>query len=897
MTRIAFFLFLYCLTLSLKAQKLAGAEIYYRQLGSKTYLITAHVYRKCDGISLNNLNGFVISDTFKIPMNFARISISKINDTCGNPCNVQNSKSNPGYEKHTYTDTVNFAAAPYNVIVSNNLCQVKFAIHQYLRDFSTTTHSGGNGMFYLDAMLNLCVKLNDLRTPEFSFEPKFNYLYQQVVNYTPAPLAFNKEDSLVFDLAPALHDENTPANYTAGYSSERPMSPYCSPNPATINCTAIPSANPPRGFYFDNNRCEITFFPNRNNEKGTIKFKVSVYRKDSTNKFVLAAYTCREMSARVDSSVNKTPVLRGVANFSICQNTQLCMYQTASDVDTADEVFVEWNNGIQGANIQFLDPNSREKEMQFCWIPNAASGRRNFVAFRAYDKACNANMVSRNHLILKKRQAPVIRNYRRIACNALRLDCIPIDSVYFSLKNYTYNYRVFNINDPSKTLFSSNSRTDTFTTQTAASFGVEVIINNLPENCPYKLIDTFSLGPSKIEITGLKDTVICFNDSLLLGPLTGISNGYQLQWEYPYGKSNAGDTFNALRIKLRSLTLPVVLHVNDSGYCNLSDTLIVYAGGGFNFIVGNQSHSVCKNVVNEIRAVNINRQGTPSWTWFINGINQNVNDTFISRSFNSNAQIVLRASLAIGCSYSDTLNIIAIDKPVINLSDTSVCPGESVNLNPNPYPYPLPLDFLWYRNDTLLNFSDSFLDIEVNKTMSVKLRLENIIGCNAEKTVMLTALPLPLFNIVSDTFFNRYHQISMSTDKPFATYQWSTGASTRNNLFWAYQLGAPGAYTITCTVSDINACTYTDSIRIYTDKFSSVFAPDNSGFKIYPMPIDKQFYIETDVPGLLKIFSLDGRLISDQMLDTGLNLLDTGFLPAGNYLFQFGSIIRIIPRI
>lgn len=895
-SRFSVLLILFSFSFSLKAQKLAGGEIYYRFLGNKTYLITAHVYRKCDQPSLNNLNGYVISDTFKIPMNFARISISKINDTCGNPCNIQNVKSNPGYEKHTYTDTVSFTAAPYNVIVNNNLCQVRFAIHQYLRDFTTTTHSGGNGMFYLDAMVNLCFKLNDLRSPEFSFEPKFNYQYLQPVNYSPAPLAFNKEDSLVFDLAPALHDENTPVNYT-GYSFIIPMSPYCPPNPTTVNCTAIPSANPPRGFYFDKNRCEIIFTPNRNKERGTIKFKVSLYRKDSLNRFVLVAYTCREMSARVDSTGNKLPTLKGVASFSICQNSRLCMYQSAGDTDTSDVVSVEWNYGIPGAFTQFTDPNSREKEMQFCWTPDAASARRNFVAFKAYDKACNVNMVSRNHLILKKKLPPSKRINAKIDCHAYRFETIPSDSQYYSPNGFTYAYRVFSTDSPGITLFSTNRRIDTFFASKAGTYGIELTFNYPAENCPQKYIDTVSLIPSKFKLKGMSDSIICVNDSISLGPFSGIGPGYKLQWEYPFGSKAAGDTFSAVRLKLKTFAMPVVVHVSESGSCRLSDTLMLYSGAGFEFNVKSSDTTFCKNILSEIHARNIIRHGVLAFTWFVNGVNQNVNDTFISRVYNANSQLVLKISDTRGCVYSDTMDIKSVGKPLINLKDTSVCHGAYLRLNPNSLPYPFALDYKWHRNDTLLNISDSFLDIKVDRSMSVRLRLENEIGCHAEKTVAITALPLPLFQIVSDTFFNRYNRINMSTDKPFAKYRWSTGAQTRNNLFWAYELGAAGAYTITCTVTDINACTFTDSIRIFTDKFSTVSSQKEPELVIYPQPFENQLYIYAVEQGLLNIYSTDGRLMTGQNIHAGLNLIPAEMLQPGIYLLQFGTYTQLIVKL
>src|SRR6478672_1494904 len=101
-----------------KAQTIAGAEIYYELVAPLKYKVTAHVYRLCEENPLTGLKANVYGDTVVRAMNFQRISIVKLNDTCGNPCQIQNQISNHGYEKHTFIDTVDFNSAPYNVYVT-----------------------------------------------------------------------------------------------------------------------------------------------------------------------------------------------------------------------------------------------------------------------------------------------------------------------------------------------------------------------------------------------------------------------------------------------------------------------------------------------------------------------------------------------------------------------------------------------------------------------------------------------------------------------------------------------------------------------------------------------------------------------------------------------------------
>src|SRR5574339_47977 len=88
------------------AQRLAGSEIYYERTGNRQYKITAVVYRECDSDPLNSLNTFVFAGNLNQSINMSRVSIEKINDTCGNPCNIKNDVGNAGFERHVYEGSV-----------------------------------------------------------------------------------------------------------------------------------------------------------------------------------------------------------------------------------------------------------------------------------------------------------------------------------------------------------------------------------------------------------------------------------------------------------------------------------------------------------------------------------------------------------------------------------------------------------------------------------------------------------------------------------------------------------------------------------------------------------------------------------------------------------------------
>src|SRR5687768_1140203 len=99
---LLFTLLIFCFIKKSDAQGIGGGEIYYEQLGPKKYKVTAHIYRMCEFSPLNFISAYVIgkpvgSPSIQIFFNMTRVSIKKINDTCGNPCKVQNVASTPGY--------------------------------------------------------------------------------------------------------------------------------------------------------------------------------------------------------------------------------------------------------------------------------------------------------------------------------------------------------------------------------------------------------------------------------------------------------------------------------------------------------------------------------------------------------------------------------------------------------------------------------------------------------------------------------------------------------------------------------------------------------------------------------------------------------------------------------
>src|SRR6185503_18162884 len=102
-------------------------------------------------------------------------------------------------------------------------------------------------------------------------------------------------DSLSFELGDAMKAKATNISKNSPFTSQIPMTPYCPPNPGTVNCRALPNANPPRGFYFDKETGDIVFTPTKCDEAGPVVIEISEWRRDSaTKKMVLIGVTRRD---------------------------------------------------------------------------------------------------------------------------------------------------------------------------------------------------------------------------------------------------------------------------------------------------------------------------------------------------------------------------------------------------------------------------------------------------------------------------------------------------------------------------------------------------------------------------------------------------------------------------
>jgi hypothetical protein len=811
----------------LSAQSIAGGEIYYRQISSQKFLVTAHVYRICQYAPLTQLDAFVIAGNHKIQMNFKRIQIQKIPDTCGNPCNIQNQSSNFGFEKHTFIDTVDLNSSKYNSILNDKLCEVKFAIHQPIRHGAGFTVPNINGnYFYLDAMVKICTGNTNMNSPEFSIEPKFIYACNQSVIYSPGPIDSMDFDSLSYSLETPQRDTNVFITYKTGYSKDVPMTPYCPPTPGNTSCKAIPNAKPSRGFYFNPYSSQLQFTPTNCGEQSLIKMKITEWRRDSFGVVKPIGYVCREMLTKTQIVAdNNPPYLTNTSvQFSKCMNNSLCFTKSLKDnvflpkQTVPDTVNLEFNYGIPQATYTITNPNDREKNFDFCMPANTYknSGVFNF-AIKATDKKCNVNLTSINFTIFNYGQTNFNIKKSLGACNLYKYEISTPDS-------FRTLYGTVSVYDSKQNRkFSSNQLIDSVYLNKNEPFIIEYSFKDQFANCFTSIKDTVNVSNAiyKGFDTQYIDTTVCasYPSKLSFSPSSTIGLS-RFEW---YKNDTLFSTTDSI--------------VSENIYYPSKYKLVVYGNNGCfseskrNYFVANvnanllayDSEILCTDVGSKVIYASTSALKSPiiyNWKYkntdtntFVNQITVPADETFkIYLKATDDRHCIVKDSMLL--KYSVNTNTIAADK-------YSICQDSLVNIFPDSIDSKNLLKYRWNINgkDSSINGLSFIKNIKANTQIVFYSQNKDLcINYDTIDILMAEHPTAQIYFIDSAICWNQLLLVSAQIQPKDSTeFKWYLNDSLLpvQNSFYAVKPDSSGVIRLKLKSKDLCAATVEKSFTVY----------------------------------------------------------------------------------
>ncbi|MDP2174470.1 MAG: T9SS type A sorting domain-containing protein [Bacteroidota bacterium] len=829
MRKLLLFALIFICISSSNAQRISAGEIFYQQIDSFKYVVTAHLYRKCETDPLNAINAFVYADNLKFNMNFKRISILNISDTCGNPCNIQNQKSNSGIEKHTYIDTIDFKEAPYNNILTQKLCTVFFGIHQDMRDTGLTTMN--DDLFYLDAMINICHIGKFVKSPEFNIKPKTKTICNQPITYNPGVLNFDPNDSLGFELSPIENNKGIYTLYKGSFTLQFPLTPYCPPNPGIINCRALPNAKPPRGFYFNKEDCNIHFTPTKCNEKSVFKYRINQYRYNpQTNANELTGYVQREMVLQTfNHKDNNPPFFIGNNKHGVCEDNKICFRINSEDAPflpnqtIADTIDMKWNYGIPDASFKILDSNARVKEGEFCYIPKYLSHRPRveYFAVIAEDRNCHS-FSSKGYMITT---FPTVRskpNYQNIkGCNMITMKNSVLGDSNFLKTSLFYSYRVRKISPQSQVVYTSTKAIDTFRYHTSGRYVIESYIRQT-YNCFYTNFDTFDVEAAFPLDFNKTDTLVCIGDSILLGNKDYNQNLSKVSWEFPVGNKVIDSSNTFLFVQNGNNNIIRMRYSNTN--CLAYKDVLIYSDGGFN--INYQDTGICLKNIIQLKLVNVIPKPPFKTLWIVNGKDSVYKTDYGNLLINSNKSIKVQLIKNPNCFDEKTITISALSIPKFSLTDSSQCHVlnpfitiiDSISNYKNKYSWKI-------DNDIQLD-STKTLQLLFKKNQIIKAKITNDLGCWIEKSIQIANINRPEFEILIPQFCNNQKtkiQLNILTNSPIKSHLWYINNLNTENTGSFLDSVINDSTLIKHVMTDINGCVG------FKEKLA---APNNVSFKI-----------------------------------------------------------------
>jgi hypothetical protein len=784
-------LFFLLLTISLynalNAQKAAGAEIFYEQLDSLKYLVTANVFRKCNTDSLTSVKAYLQVLNNQEIIHLKRISIENISDSCGNPCNIQNKNSNFGFEKHTWIDTVDLSLAKYQTVINGN-CGIRFKLEVPIDnelEFYNTNKS------IVECFINLCHSFGKIKSPQFNIRPKFMTPLNQAYIHNPGIVKDNEDDSLGFSLEMPLFYEDFFNNPPPSIN----FTPYCPAIPGSTSCRPQPNARPPRGFYFDNVTSDVIFTPTVNNQNGILTIVCHLYRKDLTsNQPILLGSVMREYILYVrDQGNNSPPYFTSSNRYSKCKDLDLILNLPSKDDNTSDTIKLDWNNSSNNISFNIVNDTLREKTAQVKLSSSSnVKVTQDYFALIAHDGNCHSE-ISRGYVVTSLPN-PRIANFSKDlkGCNQYIIQFEDSISSRFS-NTVNYQYQLTLLSDTFIS-FKGSKNTDTISYSKTGRYALRLSVKNNPFGCENNFLDTIQLNPVYLLESQQTDTALCLNNAIVLGNNTFNDSNTKLKWEYPAGQF-LSDSSNSITIKNNQLTSKVKLNVQNS-FCKKTFELDLKSE--YNVELSISDTSICKNQMVNVGLLNVVKDQNDSIFWSVNNQSVQVANNQYLLAIDSFKHLVVKLKHK-NCEMTKSVNISAIQLPQFEISDSIFCNNKKYTIIPkyidsirNNYEYKWMLGA-----DSTGQTSDSLIWKFSNENQ-LSLEVKSPFGCYFKKALNLNYYENPMFEL-SDSIFCPN---SISTIRVIPNF--NTGTSLFYKWFLDDSLVIQQSNSLTANFDDFN---------------------------------------------------------------------------------------------
>lgn len=219
-----------------------------------------------------------------------------------------------------------------------------------------------------------------------------------------------------------------------------------------------------------------------------------------------------------------------------------------------------------------------------------------------------------------------------------------------------------------------------------------------------------------------------------------------------------------------------------------------------------------------------------------------------------------------GCTNMDSVQVMVNPLPMVDLGpDTMfVCAADTAMLHADGF-----AAYSWSTGETNDTIMVDSAGVGLGSTM-ITLAVTDNNGCMNMDTIVLTFVDYPTVMITGPDTLKKSMTATLDAGAGFATYLWSTGATTQDIMIDSTNLN-DGANTVSVTVTSMYGCAATADKDVYLlDDTGIEDINGNMDINLYPNPNNGIFTLEVNGPNAdfnLEIMSVNGQLIRSEYIN------------------------------
>jgi gliding motility-associated-like protein len=293
--------------------------------------------------------------------------------------------------------------------------------------------------------------------------------------------------------------------------------------------------------------------------------------------------------------------------------------------------------------------------------------------------------------------------------------------------------------------------------------------------------DTISVAVVALTVNLGNDTTICFEADLTLNAGAGFTT---YSW-------TGGTTDPALLLdgSIAGTTKYVVV-VGDNSGCTATDSVNITVNNQLTIDLGADTVFICPGSNIMINPIFQGGDGSFNFAW-------QDGSTGLSYSTNIEEQVKVTITDGISCSATDSVFVKENSSLVVDLRDTTICPGDSLTLNTG-------YDAVNYNITWNTSESSQFINVKASGVYGVVV--DDGSGCTGSDSMLLTLYVAPLVDLGNDTTICAGSLVAVNAGLGFTSYLWSDATTG------AMVSVGQGNYSVIAT--DNNGCIAKDTVAV-----------------------------------------------------------------------------------